>query len=191
VLIAFVILLASFVLARNDTVLDDTYHYTAGAQAEPSFVTPVFEFKGASSNAQVYTRTDLSNNWAYFNYALINEETGQAYDFGREVSYYSGTDSDGSWTEGSRSDTATLSAIPAGRYYLRVEPEVAPGLQAMSYSIRVRRDVPSMGYFWLVLLLLPIPAVMATYRRFGFESRRWADSDYGSSISVSSGDDDD
>ena len=68
--------------------------------------------------------TNLINNWAYFNLALINESTGDAFDFGREVSYYTGTDSDGSWTEGGQSSTAIIPHVTAGRYYLRVEPEM-------------------------------------------------------------------
>ena len=189
-LIAVAILLASHVFARNEDAFFDRYRYTA-PQAEASFVTPVFELKGATSNVEVRTSTDLANNWAYFNYALINESTGQAYDFGREVSYYYGTDSDGSWSEGSTNDTATLSSIPGGRYYLRVEPEVAPGLQSMGYSIRVRRDVPSMGYFWVVLLLLLIPPALTTFRRFKFETSRWHESDYAPAISAGGGGDDD
>ena len=37
--------------------------------------------------------------------ALINDDTGVAYDFGKEVSYYFGRDSDGSWTEGADRQT--------------------------------------------------------------------------------------
>ena len=53
-----------------------------------------FELTGRTSNVEISIRTDLNNNWAYFNFALINEGTGQDFDFGREVSYY--RDSDGS-----------------------------------------------------------------------------------------------
>ena len=57
------------------------------------------------ANVEITINTDLHNNWVYFNFALINQDTGQAYDFGREVSYYFGSDSDGSWTEGNRAIT--------------------------------------------------------------------------------------
>jgi hypothetical protein len=189
-LIAIVILLANYALAGNEEVFSDSYRFTAGTQAEASFVTPIFEFKGRSTNVQVETRADVNNSWVYFNYALINEETGQAYDFGRELTYYFGSDSDGSWTEGNKSDSVTLPSIPGGRYYLRVEPEVAPGLQTMSYSIRLRRDVPGSVYFWIVLALLLIPPVLATFRKAGFETHRWQESDY-APVSAPSDDGDD
>ena len=187
-LIAIALLMGGYVMARNEEVFSDTYRFTSGARAEASFVTPVFELKGGPSNVEIYTGTDLANNWAYFGYALINEDTGQAYDFGREVSYYSGRDSDGSWTEGSTSDNVTLSSIPQGHYYLRVEPEPAPGLQTMDYRIRVRHDVPHSGVFWLVAFLLLIPPALTTIRRISFESQRWRESDY---APASSGDGDD
>jgi hypothetical protein len=176
-MLAVLVAMAGYAMAGNREVFSNHYYFTAGAQSEASFVTPVFELDGKSSNVEVNTQTTLSNNWAYFNYALINEESGQAYDFGREVSYYFGEDSDGKWTEGSTSDTVTLPTIPAGRYYLRVEPEVAPGLQSMGYSIRLRRDVPGFGYFWVICLLLLIPPAFTTFRRIGFETQRWAESD--------------
>lgn len=187
-LIALAMLLAGHVLARNEEAYSGRFRFAAGAQTDTSFVTPVFDLKGGTSNVEIRTSSDLANNWAYLNYALINEETGQAYDFGRELSYYYGSDSDGNWSEGSSSDTVTVPAIPGGRYYLRVEPETPPGLQKMDYSIRVRRDVPSSGYFWIVSFLLLIPPALVTFRRFSFESQRWRESDY--APASSSGDDD-
>lgn len=187
-LIGLAMTLGAYVFAQNRQVFADRYRFTAGAQAESSFVTRVFELKGRPTNVEVETAADVSNNWAYFNYALINQDTGQAYDFGREVSYYSGRDSDGSWTEGSTKDTATLSSIPAGRYYLLVEPELAPGLASLDYSIRVRHDVPRSAYFWLIAVLLIIPPALSTFRRHSFETQRWQESDY---APVNSGGDDD
>ena len=186
-LVAIALLLAGYVFAPNEKVFSDNYHFTAGARAEASFVTPVFTLKGRDTNLEIATRTGLNNNWAYFNYALINDDTGQTYDFGREVSYYNGRDSDGSWSEGSAGDTVTLPNIPSGRYYLRVEPEMAPGVSRLDYSITVHRGVPAPGWFWLISVFLLIPPVFTTFRRFSFERRRWQESDY--APSGSSGDD--
>jgi hypothetical protein len=123
-------------------------------------------------------RTDLSNNWAYFHLALINADTGDAADFGREISYYSGSDSDGSWSEGGPTDNVLIPTVAAGHYYLRVEPEMDATGAPMHYSIQLRRDVPSMSYFWIAALLLLIPPIFTTFRSIIFESRRWAESDY-------------
>jgi len=59
---------------------------------EASFVTNIFELTGHISTVEVKTYAPVSNHWIYLNYALINQDTGQAWDFGRELSYYYGYD---------------------------------------------------------------------------------------------------
>ncbi len=173
--------------ARREQVFSGTYSFAPRTGQEASFVTDIFELKGRTSNVEVKTTTDLSNNWAYFNYALINADTGQAFDFGREVSYYSGRDSDGAWTEGGQGDRAVIPVVPSGRYYLRVEPEMeASALSGVRYEIAVRRDVPSVSFFWIAALLLLVPPIFQTFRSAGFEQARWRESDY---APASSGDD--
>jgi hypothetical protein len=203
--LALLLVLAGFaalcaVLLRQEEVFRRSYTFSPGRPGEASFVTPVFELKGRRSNVELSIRTDLSNNWAYFNFALINEQTGQAYDFGREVSYYFGRDSDGDWAEGGPGDRVLIPTVPPGRYYLRVEPEMDPAnidrrrTVAMSYELRLRRDVPAYGYFWIAGLLLLIPPAVTTLRAAGFERARWAESDYAPADSPGSdydnGDDD-
>jgi hypothetical protein len=174
-LVALAVFFAGF--SRREEVFSHSYTFGGGA-SEPSFVTDIFELKGRTSNVEVSTQTDLSNNWAYFNYALINADTGQGFDFGREVSYYFGQDSDGAWTEGGKNDTATIPAVPAGRYYLRVEPEMDPKLLGVAYTITVRRDVPSVSFFLIAALLLVAPPVLLAFRSMGFEQARWRESDH-------------
>lgn len=152
---------------------------TSGGADSAAFVTPIFAIGGHTSNVEVRIDTDLANNWAYFQLALINDETGTAYDFGREVSYYSGRDSDGAWREGSTRDVSYIPSVAAGRYYLRVQPESNP-LQptSVSYAIRLRRDVPRPGFYFVALLILAVPPVLAALRSWSFESARWKESDH-------------
>lgn len=202
----FVIATMFGALSRGDTVFDEHYHYSTADRGEPSFVTKEFDVEGRTSNVELTIRTNLINNWAYFNLALINEGTGDAFDFGREVSYYAGSDSDGAWSEGSQESTAIIPQVPAGRYYLRVEPEMEgsetppasptptpaapvrpipaprrlPPVNAKSvyYEIFLRRDVATFGWFWLAALLLLIPPIFSTIRAASFETHRWSNSDY-------------
>ena len=174
-------------LSQNKLVYraDFSYRPTSG---EKSFVTDAFDLPGRTSNVVVRTHADVSNSWMYLSLALINQDTGQAYDFGREISYYSGTDSDGSWSEGSRDDDAVVPSVPAGRYYLRIEPENAG--DNVSYAVRVYRDVPRWSFFVLaVVALLVFPGLLFSRQRY-FEIQRWAESDH-PIVTFSSGDDDD
>jgi hypothetical protein len=173
-------------MSRNKLVYQNEFDYRPST-GEKSFVTDVFDVAGHTSNVVVRSHADVSNDWLYLNLALIEADSGEAYDFGREISYYFGRDSDGSWTEGRQDDSAVLPAIPAGRYYLRIEPENAGS--AVRYSIRVYRDVPRWSFFLLAVFgLLLIPAWVFWRQRY-FEIQRWADSDH-PIITHSSGDDD-
>ncbi len=177
-LCALVVMLVFFsATARRDVVLDENHRFmpTGG---DSSFVTPIFELSGRTSNVQVVTRTNNDNNWTFFGYSLINSDTGQAWDFGREVSYYHGHDSDGDWTEGGQNDSVTIPSVPSGRYYLRVEPEGDPRSPSVSYQIVARRDVPSYGFFAIAAVLLILPAIFISWRSYRFEYDRWQESDY-------------
>ncbi len=186
------------VASRNEMVFDQKYAFDSARSGEASFVTPVFDLKGHASAVEVEVETDLHNDWAGFNFALINDDTGTAYDFGKEVSYYNGSDSDGSWSEGSSKASLTVPSVPAGRYYLRVEPEMDSksgatmfNSEAMHYEIKVKRDAPSLVFFVVAFFLLFIPPIYVTIKSFKFEGQRWAESDFAPvSSSYSSGDDD-
>jgi hypothetical protein len=194
--IAWAVLLCFFLFtASNKEIYRKQFHFAQNSPGEHSFVTEVFDVTG-KGNVEVEIDSDLNNNWAYFNLALLREDGAQGFDFGREVSYYTGRDSDGAWSEGKAKDSVTVPRVPAGRYYLRIEPEMDPQASAtasagmtMNYQIVLRRDVPSVWLFFLVFPLLMIPPILTGIRSLTFESQRWAESDY-APASSSSGDDD-
>ncbi len=162
--------------SQQSTVFHSSYAFSSTQQGEPSFVTSDFDLAGRPTTLEVAVNTDLHNNWGYFNFALVNENTGQAYDFGREVSYYTGVDSDGSWTEGSQNSSVLIPAVAPGKYYLRVEPEMENG--SMVYELTLRHDVPDYTWFLLAFGLLLIPPIVYTMRARAFEAQRWMNSDH-------------
>lgn len=168
---------ARLITAARQPVFTGQYAFRPGS-GEAAFVTPIFELTGRSSNIEVQLDTDLRNNWTYFNLALIDAEAGTALDFGEEVSYYFGRDSDGAWTEGSTTGEAVVPTVEPGRYYLRVEPEGPARSPTVTYTLTVRRDVPSPAFYLIALGLLAIPPVFVSLRAASFEARRWQESDY-------------
>ncbi len=177
VLLVVIAGLVRTVSAAREQVFAGSYEFQP-TSIDSSFVTDTFRVN-RDSNLELTISTNLANNWAYFNFALINSDTGVALDFGREVSYYYGTDSDGRWTEGSAVDVATLSTVNAGTYYLRVEPESGTqGGPPVHYSLKIRRDVPSPVYYVLAIVALLIPPIFVTMRTASFEARRWQESDF-------------
>jgi hypothetical protein len=173
----FVIFTLNQLFSQREQVFEESYRFSPSS-TEASFVTPEFELKGRTADLEVRTYAEVSNRWIYLNYALIDDDTGQAYDFGREVSYYSGVDSDGAWGEGSQNDRVVLPSIPPGRYYLRVEPESDPMLGTISYTVTVTRDVPVLSVYLVAFAALLLPAVLISWRTYNFEQMRWAESDH-------------
>ncbi|MET0399575.1 MAG: DUF4178 domain-containing protein [Longimicrobiaceae bacterium] len=159
----------------SDELLTRSFSYEPGSEDLAVATTPAFELRGRPSALGVEVETDVANNWVFFNYALLNQETGQAIEFGREVSFYFGRDGGESWTEGDKKDEARVPAVPPGRYVLRIEPD---GPAPVSYTVKVYHDVPSFGFFLVALLVLLVPPVFALMGSAAFETSRWAESDY-------------
>jgi hypothetical protein len=162
-------------LAQNRVVYTNQFRYERG-KGSPALVTDPFELTGRRSNVLVEINTDLSNHWAYFTLALINEASGQAIEFGRDVSFFHGVEDGESWSEGHRADSAYLSAVPSGRYYLLIAPETDAA--AMGYSLRIRRDVPRPLYLFVALGLLALPPLWFWFRKTHFEYKRWREGDH-------------
>lgn len=65
--------------------------------------------------------SDFTNRWVDLDYSLVNRQTQQAIEAGGTVEYYTGRDSDGSWTEGSHSTTTKFAGVPRGSYDIVVD----------------------------------------------------------------------
>jgi hypothetical protein len=179
-LVAFVavvvlIQLAFAVFAQQQLALDAAWEYDPRVAATASVQSEPFTLTGRTSNLVLETSSTLAQSWAYFTLTLVNEDTGAARTVGREVAYYFGRDSDGSWTEGAPWDRAWLPSLPAGRYTLVVEPE-SP--RPVTYRVRLIRDVPRALWMWVALGLLAAPPLIFWWRQWGFEHRRWQESDH-------------
>ena len=190
-LLLLVMLVVNVATSRGRTVFTSPYRFSPNTSDSAAFVTRTFAFDGRPSSVVVDIDSDASNNWVYFDFSLINEATGVATEFSKQISYYSGSDSDGNWSEGSRRGSVRVSGIPAGTYFLRVAPEGGEVLgNGVNYTLRVRRDVPSFLFYGLALLALVVPGVIALLPKAAFESSRWTESDYGTESGTSTTSDD-
>jgi hypothetical protein len=172
---AVLIQLLFMILAQQKLVLDTAWEYDPRVAATASVQTEPFTLTGRTSNLVVEISSTLRQNWAYFTLTLVDEDTGRARTFGREVAYFFGRDSDGAWSEGAPWDRVWLSSVPAGRYLLLVEPE-SP--RPVNYRVRLTRDVPRALWMWLAMGLLVVPLLIFWWRQWGFEYRRWEESDH-------------
>ena len=163
--------------AAREQVFAHDYAFQPRATAEAAFVTEPFTLHEPGT-IQFEIDTSVNNSWAYFDLALINTQTGTALNVAREVSRYSGVDGDGSWSEGSAGTSILIPRVPAGDYYLRVDPEGDVANPNIQYRLRVRRDVVSLWPYLIALVLLGVGPAWHWSRAASFESRRWQESDH-------------
>ncbi|MFN2258856.1 MAG: DUF4178 domain-containing protein [Parasphingopyxis sp.] len=133
----------------------------------------------------------IENSWIDLGYTLTNRETGDVYEASNVVERYSGTDSEGSWSEGSRSSSSKFSRIPAGTYDLTAYAAGSQWRDSGYFSsdnatieITIAKGATFFSNLLLALLLVLAPALWMWIRHLSFESRRRSDSDF-------AGDDDD
>jgi Domain of unknown function (DUF4178) len=178
--VAIFVVFVGFSIAGGGTVHRQTVaiprQAMSGSAEAATFAGPFFVT--SDGNLQVKVQAPVNNSWLYLDGALINEETGAVDDFDVEVSYYSGSDSDGSWTEGAKSETRYIASVPAGRYVLRLEPQWEPGHAPSDYELTVKSHVPRFSYAFFAMLAVLVWPVIVTWRWFRFEVARWSESDH-------------
>jgi uncharacterized protein DUF4178 len=145
-------------------------------------VSEAFEIKG-HGNVALDFKSQPNNRWIFIKATLENQETKKTYPIGVTLERFYG--------KGSAEERVRKAGIPNGTYKLRWEvtsgtntktPDKIDPKQPstkLPYTITVRRGDAVWGwYFFMVLILLPIPIVL-TAKKSGFETKRWYNSDYG------------
>jgi hypothetical protein len=179
VALAVVVGLAAQVFASRRQVLDRNFRFDALASADGSQVafTDAFELEGLK-NVQVELAAPVDNSWAYVEGDLVNEETGLVQAFSAPIEYYHGVDGGESWSEGSPIADTRLSALPAGRYSMRLEAQWERWQQPLTVAVTVRQGVPRLIYWFVLLGVVSLGLVAQAIRARAFEVRRWSESMY-------------
>jgi Domain of unknown function (DUF4178) len=139
------------------------------------FFSQPFELAGRR-NIRIVGESPVQNTWVYLEGDLINDETGVVQSFPIDISYYQGVEDGESWSEGGQTDSAYTSAMPAGRYILRLEGQWERWQQPATVQIRIEQNVTHGFNLLVALIVLSIgPIAMAIYH-IGFERRRWSES---------------
>ncbi|WNG44507.1 DUF4178 domain-containing protein [Archangium minus] len=131
-------------------------------------------------NVRAELLSSVSNNWLGVQGDLVNEESGEVISFYEEVSYYHGSDSGESWSEGGQREEEYLSVVPPGRYVLRTTAFFDGLSRGHDYRVTLVSDTPRFIWFFWALVLLLIGPLVTFFRSSSFESARWAESNLGS-----------
>jgi Zn finger protein HypA/HybF involved in hydrogenase expression len=158
---------------------------TSATQPQTAFSTP-FDVK-PNRNVRITASAPVDNSFAELDIDLINDQNDEVESVNIPIEYYSGADSDGAWTEGSKEQDATLSSLPGGKYTLRVEGTWQNWQQPMPVSVKAEQNVFRGVNFLCALIALSIVPIFGVIRKWSFEHSRWKDSMF----TVSSDDSDD
>mgnify|MGYP000140193230 CR=1 FL=1 len=151
---------------------------SAGAPAPDPSVSVSFSDKfklSGGRNVEVTLTSPVNNNWVYAALDLINEDTGAVVSLDKSIEYYSGYDSDGSWSEGDHHASEVLGPVPGGTYVLRVEAQHG-GAGDEQLHIELREGVFRWLWFWIGLGVIALPIGLTLRAASRFERQRWENS---------------
>lgn len=123
-------------------------------------------------------RAAVDNKWVELPVSLVNEQTGQSYEFSRSLEYYHGYEDGESWAEGDNDAEATLAKVPSGRYHLNIYPATENN-QVVYFNVSVTQHAGLTSNVIVVAVLLLIWPGIQYWRRQAHEAARWSQSDYG------------
>lgn len=175
-----VFLFLFFSVAGGQTVFTASYAIppeAASGSTEAVVFSEPFEVT-RRGNLEVRVQAPVDNSWLFLGGALINEDSGDVDEFDAEVSYYSGVDGDGAWSEGGRQARAYVGGVEPGRYVLRLAPQWEPARVPASYQVDVRSRVPRLYQALLALLAIGLVPLLLLWRKLRFETERWSESDH-------------
>lgn len=173
----FLVQFLTLLLAKNQDVYKRSFEYDS-TKASQVITTDTFVQPQWRTNLSVTLHSLVQNNWLAVESALVNSETGEAYYFDGGVEFYSGVEDGEVWSEGSQQTSQIISSVPAGSYFLTLEPTSGGLPVGHLFEVTVTRDVPLWwNFLWSLLLILVLPGV-ALLRMHAFEVRRWSDSDF-------------
>ena len=140
--------------------------------------TPGFELKGGKKNLVIRMSADVDNQWLETGVMLVNDNTGQGFEFSDLIEYYHGYSDGESWSEGSRESEKIIESVPGGNYHLVLNPNQDVNSPSTNFTVELHRDVPRWSNLIKALFIIAIVPVIQFYRTRTFERQRWADSNY-------------
>ncbi len=180
-LVLFTVGFTSLIASGSNEVLSRTFQFPSlpNSQATQVVFSDPLELRGGR-NIKVEAQSPVSNSWIFIAGDLINEDTGLVQTFDLPIESYSGVEDGESWSEGGPTKRTYLSALPAGKYTLRLEAQWGDRWQQpTTVSINVSQGHATGFNFILALIALSVVPILVAIWHFSFERKRWSESMFG------------
>jgi len=163
-----------FLMIPGRTVLD--------APAVPLSDLPesyTFEVSNTAQITLVEFRTDFENQWAAFAAEILGPDGQPVVAGERAVSYYSGRDSDGNWSEGSRRSNFRFRPNATGLHRVRLELS-DPGASNLigTVALRIQQGKPTGFWLFVLAVVSGLAGIALVARRALHQKSRFAGSDW-------------
>lgn len=155
---------------------DTTPPNLTGKEKSRVIFTQPFQLTGGR-NLEVVGYSEVHNEWVYVGGDIVNDTTGQIESFDLPIEYWEGVDDGEHWTEGSKTRSVYLPALPAGSYTMRLEGQWE-GNTSPKVQVELKEGVFRWSHFWLAIFVLTAPAILFMFRRGAFEGRRWSNASF-------------
>jgi hypothetical protein len=165
----------SFIVEKKAVVLSEQIE---AEQYTREHLTAPFTVDKDQTILRVGGSAPLDNSWLALDFAVVNADEQVVSEFFDEASYYSGSDSEGSWTEGSRSFGTYFKVKKPGTYRLLVHASGGSGYggagrnEPITITVTAGRTIS--WYFWIPIIVALLVAGGEKAVKLAFESRRWA-----------------
>ena len=131
---------------------------------------------------EVELSANVHNSWAWIEAEVLDEDDESVFEFERGVEYYTGRDSEGSWSEGSQTSTVRL-RLPAGEHFVSaqlVEAQVdwTGGRVANQVAVTVREGVRATFWLWAGAVGFLLTGAAFLGQRFLHNKARMRQSDW-------------
>lgn len=172
-LVSLVLFLGALTLGRGTLAAEETLL----AEALPTEVS--FDITQPDQVATLRVEGNFNNSWASLG-MTVTDPTGQLVsDTGRTISYYSGRDADGRWSEGSKNTVMRFVPSVAGTYTLEVALEAQEGGRAFSQlGVKVYQGAFVAKWFLFAAILFGVLWAIPAFSYARHQRARWRGMDW-------------
>lgn len=179
-IVALLLIHLLFMINSQDRVIVERTYSIPDSANKVTIVTEKFDLDKWRSNLTFYISATVNNSWFELNASLVNAATGEEFSMEKGVEYYYGYTDGESWSEGDRNETAHITNIPAGRYFLQMEgtAESNAAVKLKTFSVKAVYDETSYRNFLFAVLLLLIWQAVTYLISSQREQNRWSNSPF-------------
>jgi len=172
---AFLIFIIMIGFSFSTARVDGTASVTVGAPERSVTLGTIVASRPRQFVTVNVRASNFVNRWVDLDYSLVDRKTQQSIDAYSVVEYYTGYDSDGSWSEGDYRARTLFASVPSGTYDLVVDAsahqwtrssyEASAEGEQINLSFRASVGEVSWGNYGLLCLLLFAPPVIILFWR--------------------------